>query len=388
MPILHFLRKHWSLLVTLRDVVFKGRFGERPTADHYADYRATLDEETKSEMQYALKHAMSIYPPFMLAMLRMTYYNKDTATSTMQLVKETFGLDGYDCILHCDPLLSQDFTFLNLFLYLRGRNDVYKPPFYLIRDDEEHRFVLSVRGSTTLTDWLTDFSAESASFDVQDDKGTNVKGKAHQGMLKSAEFIYRLVIHKLRAKFANKTYESYRLIITGHSLGAGVASLLGFMFLQTEQEKELNADILQRMKVYSFATPSVISPNLANLSLDLITSVILNTDVVSRIGIAPLDRCKEQLDARTKGADAQLKQLQDDKLLPAGRILWYLPVSKKERSSSLPDVLKSMFWDYDDEAKKGKYSEPEWELCDVTEHRSIFAEFIYDGYESIYAHLP
>eukprot|EP01084_Bolivina_argentea_P056053 102642_1 len=187
LPTLHFLINNWSLLVKVKHI-----FREPPN-DNYlpisnsndtalSDFDTKFDNAfTLSDIQYAAKHAIAIYPPSMLAMLNITPDVSCTAASTKELISKVFGLDSDDWMIHCDPFTCQTCTYLNYFLYLRGRNDVYKPSFYLIRDDRQRRYVLCIRGSTSVTDWITDASAYSDEFTVR-----GVKGKAHAGILKSA----------------------------------------------------------------------------------------------------------------------------------------------------------------------------------------------------------
>ena len=46
-------------------------------------------------------------------------------------------------------------------------------------------------------------------------------------MYDSAKIIYSEVKEFLHKVFAKKEFEDYQLVLTGHSLGAGVASVLG-----------------------------------------------------------------------------------------------------------------------------------------------------------------
>eukprot|EP01083_Nonionella_stella_P136156 414140_1 len=159
LPTINFLINHWSLLVKIQDIfrqLSNNDIDDLPIATEGDIKFDELPEDFKSNIQYAAKHAIAIYPPCMLAMLNITPDVSSTAASTKQLISQEFGLESDDWMIHCDPLTSQSCTYLNCFFYLRGRNDVYKPSFYLIRDDREHRYVLCIRGSTSVTDWITD----------------------------------------------------------------------------------------------------------------------------------------------------------------------------------------------------------------------------------------
>ena len=97
---------------------------------------------------------------------------------------------------------------------------LYKPAYYLVVDTEEQKIVLSVRGSTSAADWLTDLDAEAdaESFDIDGD--TKIDGYVHPGIYLAASELKKRVDERL-IETARK-YEDYQVIITGHSLGAGI----------------------------------------------------------------------------------------------------------------------------------------------------------------------
>lgn len=69
--------------------------------------------------------------------------------------------------------------------------------------------------------------------------------------------------------------QGYQLVITGHSLGAGVASILALLI-------KLNMKF-PNMKCYAFSPPgSLFSFPLAQYCKELITSVVLGNDIVPR----------------------------------------------------------------------------------------------------------
>jgi putative lipase involved disintegration of autophagic bodies len=60
--------------------------------------------------------------------------------------------------------------------------------------------------------------------------GRNVdfyEGKAHNGILMAASFKYAQTKEKLMDSL--QKYPSYSIVITGHSLGAGTAVIMGYM---------------------------------------------------------------------------------------------------------------------------------------------------------------
>merc|ERR1712194_763972 len=76
----------------------------------------------------------------------------------------------------------------------------------------------------------------------------------------------------------------YRIVITGHSLGAGCASLLGLL-LRTSIPSLQDSN---NLKVWAFASPPVLDIDSARACSPFVTTVVNNCDVVTRSNISPL----------------------------------------------------------------------------------------------------
>lgn len=114
------------------------------------------------------------------------------------------------------------------------------------------------------------------------------QGLAVCGMSNAAVNLYHEHIYALLF-YANR---GYRIRLTGHSLGGGVAALLGVLVqrdlmqaksaqadLGKEEETEQNAPL----KVYAYGTPSCVDRKLAELLEPVVTTVVLHDDVVPRL---------------------------------------------------------------------------------------------------------
>ncbi|KAF8590254.1 alpha/beta-hydrolase [Ramaria rubella] len=83
----------------------------------------------------------------------------------------------------------------------------------------------------------------------------------------------------------------YELILCGHSLGAGVASLLALMWSDPRICRTVPSSGLpsnRRVSVYCFAPPCITSPALSRLCKSLITSIVYSFDVVSRLSLGSI----------------------------------------------------------------------------------------------------
>mmetsp|Transcript_10652 Transcript_10652/g.19114 ORF Transcript_10652/g.19114 Transcript_10652/m.19114 type:complete len:394 (+) Transcript_10652:1-1182(+) len=152
---------------------------------------------------------------------------------------------------------------------------VNRPAYYIARDTNRKAIVLSIRGSLSPRDILTDLCASSENFIVEDDPtnyigsigeeeegqedvGSTTKpnntndndvgsavsattpitipttppplmvGRAHKGMVDAARSVARMTGKKITDEL--NAHPDYSLVIVGHSLGGGVAAVLYYMW--------------------------------------------------------------------------------------------------------------------------------------------------------------
>jgi hypothetical protein len=99
---------------------------------------------------------------------------------------------------------------------------LYDPGHFVALDHAEESIVVSIRGSFSVRDCLTDFVANAVPFQG---------GFAHQGILRSAQtkmLQLEPVIRELQVK-----HPTYKIVTVGHSLGGACAALLAFMLRES-----------------------------------------------------------------------------------------------------------------------------------------------------------
>jgi hypothetical protein len=131
--------------------------------------------------------------------------------------------------------------------YVQDWNALYskKPCFYVVYDESRESIVLTVRGTFSLHDVLTDLSGEYVPF---------MNGFAHCGFLEAAMWIRDHYSEKLCSWV--DLFKAKSIIIVGHSLGAAIGSILLVLFHDSMVAKYGDGFALN---AYLYATPPSMS---------------------------------------------------------------------------------------------------------------------------------
>ncbi|KAI7845939.1 hypothetical protein COHA_000485 [Chlorella ohadii] len=165
------------------------------------------------------------------------------------------------------------------------RAGVLKPSHVLIRDHQLRAIVLAVRGTHSFKDMFTSLTGASKPHHLVDANGV-VLGYSHFGMLAAARWIKG----QTRARLEQALAESpgYRLVIVGHSLGAGAAALLTMML------REVGGPFAEARCV-AVACPSCMTLELAQSCDAYVTSVMHGCDCIPTICPATADALREEM---------------------------------------------------------------------------------------------
>eukprot|EP00668_Euglena_longa_P019942 GGOE01024782.1.p1 GENE.GGOE01024782.1~~GGOE01024782.1.p1 ORF type:complete len:608 (-),score=98.24 GGOE01024782.1:74-1828(-) len=170
------------------------------------------------------------------------------------------------------------------------------PCWMLVHDTTNTALVLALRGTVSMGDVLTDVCGSAVPF---------LAGQGHGGMVEAANSIIHAVLPEIEAFFTSHS-DVPRLMVTGHSLGAGTAVLVS-MLLRT-------SNCLQKTQVvcYAFAPPPVLDEAQASACAEYVTSVVFQGDVVPWLCVNNIDNLLGEINA----INATLKSPHVDADLP------------------------------------------------------------------------
>ena len=177
-----------------------------------------------------------------------------------------------------------------------NRNRIEEVPFFLVADRRTKSLVISIRGTLSLHDMLTDLRGEPGKMADETVAGVEVHWQGHQGMVNAARYVYKR-LHgmdtgrrgqkesresrrdELGMALATPDYAGFSIVVTGHSLGAGTASILAFLLRAKYQDT--------RVRCYAYSPPGgLLSREAAVESEKFTVSLVVGDDVIPRTSLA------------------------------------------------------------------------------------------------------
>lgn len=106
-----------------------------------------------------------------------------------------------------------------------------EPPFFVALDHDKKCVVISVRGTLSLQDLITDLNAEGEPLPTNP---IHEDWLGHKGMVQAANYIKQkllddAILDKAFNYCPEMNSQSYDLVLVGHSLGAGTAAILSIL---------------------------------------------------------------------------------------------------------------------------------------------------------------
>lgn len=175
-------------------------------------------------------------------------------------------------------------------LYISHTNSFFRSPYFVSIDHKTRNIVIAVRGTLSTADVLVDLSLHLTELEIFDVEGDG-RHWAHTGMLRTAMNILKdlektKVLKRKELEVGEDGSPAYGLCVVGHSLGAGVATLLCHLLRKT----------CPTAICYAFSPPGcLVSSDASDHFAEFCTSVVLNYDLVPRLSRASLERIKRDI---------------------------------------------------------------------------------------------
>lgn len=217
------------------------------------------DTELIKDLQYNVRYALASYRKMKLA---FTTKENVAFKSTKTLLRDYYDIPTDDIIIDNSSRNLQKWS-----------NEIHSPRYILLKDAKMKRIILSIRGTDSTQDRISDINANAKKYNAFD-----TDGYVHEGILASAKYIVDNVTCQIVKQC--KENPEYQLFINGHSLGGGVAALVGFMYYQHPI-----LHLQNKLKVFAFASPPIVSQEFitSNIGFDYIYSIALSTDFITRL---------------------------------------------------------------------------------------------------------
>ncbi|CAH4037335.1 diacylglycerol lipase-beta isoform X2 [Pieris brassicae] len=195
--------------------------------------------------------------------------------------KNTIVSDDNCCLCHFAGVKYMSKLSADDIVFASFNNRVFELPFCVIVDHERESIVVAIRGSISLSDIFTDFTAGSERFEAD---GLPEGTAAHKGMSMGAAKMLRRLNPVLDRAF--QQFPHYDLVLTGHSLGAGVAVLVGIKLRPR----------YPHLKVFAFSTPAgLISREAARYTESFVLTVGVGDDLVMRLSVHSIENLRTKV---------------------------------------------------------------------------------------------
>lgn len=234
---------------------------------------------TSKNMHHYMNYAVGSYgwPMFMFSHLATGLCRLCGACRCQVCFTGGEVIDDNCCQCHTAAIRRQTRISDTDLVYVSFHNKIYQIPFYVAIDRGQQTVVVSVRGTLSLKDAVTDMSAESDALEMVE----NAVG--HRGILQAAKYIKDQLLGKGILEAAFQQAQGAGLVICGHSLGAGAAALLALL-LKSEYPD---------VRCFAYSPPGgLISYNASVFCRDFVCSVILGKDFIPRLGLVSMEDLK------------------------------------------------------------------------------------------------
>lgn len=205
---------------------------------------------------------------------------------------------------HDNAVTSNRASFLNYtgidndaLVYLNCYNFVFSSPYSIVKDQHRRQLIISVRGSFSFYDFVTDGLAHIVNMDASELPADIPNANAtatHYGMLRTARSLFKDLQEGSRkslfwdfavANCNTKRDNPWTIVVCGHSMGAAVGAIL-CVLLKT---------VFPNTRAYLYAPPMLFDPATAEWTKSFMTTAVYGDDIVPRLSIANVTRLRDEM---------------------------------------------------------------------------------------------
>ena len=177
-------------------------------------------------------------------------------------------------------------------VYAQLESGFEQVPYAILLDHEWKSVVVTVRGTFSLEDCVTDVLIQPESLETLGEEfGFDGKDQyCHGGVLACTQNVYRdLSRHKILEQLLlgeSAIYPGYRLLLVGHSLGAGTCTILSFM---------LRAKF-PSLRCINYCPPGcTLTEKMANECKLWCSTFVLDSDLVPRLSVDSMEHLRDEV---------------------------------------------------------------------------------------------
>jgi len=189
------------------------------------------------------------------------------------------------------------------FVIFDNRNRIQEVPYYMTVDPLQKTLVISIRGTLSIHDMFTDLRGEAGALsegimeiEMREDF------RAHKGMVAAARYVYRrlhgLPVSEREADDQERRenilaltlahFDDHKVVVTGHSLGAGTAVILTFLLRAKYPDRDI--------RCLAYSPPGgLLSPAAAEESDKFTLSLVAGDDVIPRTSLPNIGRLSSDI---------------------------------------------------------------------------------------------
>jgi hypothetical protein len=157
---------------------------------------------------------------------------------------------------------------------------------------ETKQILVGVKGTSSLEDMLTDLCGQAVTYEltgpfIPDAEKSPMEIRCHEGVILAARRLADDLAPLVEDLFLPT---GYKVLLVGHSLGAGVAALCGLLLRSRYPEHFVmdGHDEDDSLKVLAFASPPVLDYDAAIACKSFCTTIINNSDIIPRASVSNL----------------------------------------------------------------------------------------------------